>query len=125
MHLCYIDESGTLDVPGNTSHYVLARISVPDQFWKSHQTQLDQIKRNFGLENDEIHVAWMMTAYFEQRQINDFETMTAARRRSWVQKNVSVFLWPRSKSWLRTCSIEPTETTRLKESCNAVRVVLR
>ena len=46
MHLCYIDESGTPDVPGNTSHYVLAGISVPDQFWKSHQTQLDQIKRN-------------------------------------------------------------------------------
>ena len=48
MNLCYIDESGTPDVPGNTSHYVLAGVSVPDQFWKSHQTQLDQIKRNYG-----------------------------------------------------------------------------
>ena len=32
MQLCYIDESGTPDVLGNTSHYVLAGISVPDQF---------------------------------------------------------------------------------------------
>ena len=86
MHLCYIDESGTPDVPGNTSHYVLAGISVPDQFWKSHQTQLDQIKSNYGLEDDEIHVAWMMRAYLEQRQINDFELMNAARRRSEVRK---------------------------------------
>ncbi len=86
MNLCYIDESGTPDVPGNTSHYVLAGVSVPDQFWKSHQTQLDQIKRNYGLENDEIHVAWMMRTYLEQRQINGFESMTAARRRSEVRQ---------------------------------------
>ena len=86
MHLCYIDESGTPDVPGNTSHYVLAGLSVPDEYWKSHHTQLERIKRNYGLENDEIHVAWMMRAYLEQRQINDFELMNAARRRSEVRK---------------------------------------
>ena len=32
MHLCYNDESGMSGVPGNTSHYVLAGISVPDEF---------------------------------------------------------------------------------------------
>lgn len=86
MHLCYIDESGTPDVPGNTSHYVLAGLSVPDEFWKSHHTQLERIKRNYGLENEEIHVAWMMRAYLEQRQIIDFESMNAVRRRSEVRK---------------------------------------
>ncbi len=86
MHLCYIDESGTPDVPGNTSHYVLAGLSVPDEFWKTHHTQLEWIKRNYGLENDEIHVAWMMRAYLEQRQIDGFESMNAARRRSEVRK---------------------------------------
>ena len=37
MHLCYIDESGTPDVPGTTSHYVLAGLSIPDNFWKQHK----------------------------------------------------------------------------------------
>ncbi len=39
MHLCYIDESGTPDVPGNTSHYVLAGLYVADEDWKSHHVQ--------------------------------------------------------------------------------------
>ena len=86
MHLCYIDESGVPDIPGNTRHYVLAGLSVPDEFWKSHHIQLERIKRNYGLEDDEIHVAWMMRAYLEQRQINGFESMNAARRRSEVRK---------------------------------------
>ncbi|MXW47489.1 MAG: hypothetical protein F4Z97_02385 [Gammaproteobacteria bacterium] len=36
MYLCYVDESGTLDIPDNTSHFVLAALSsenplpVPD-----------------------------------------------------------------------------------------------
>ena len=86
MHLCYIDESGVPDIPGNTRHYVLAGLSVPDEFWKSHHIQLERIKRNYGLEDDEIHVAWMMRAYLEQRQINGFESMNAARRLSEVRK---------------------------------------
>ncbi len=60
MHLCYIDESGTPDMPGNTSHYVLAGISVPDEYWKQHHGQLESIKRRYSLEEAEIHVVWMM-----------------------------------------------------------------
>ena len=86
MHLCYIDESGTPDVPGNTSHYVLAGISVPDDFWKQHHTQLETIKRNYGLADAEIHVAWMMRAYLEQKLIPGFESMSAERRRSEVRR---------------------------------------
>ena len=29
MYLCYIDESGTSDIPGNTSHFILAGLSLP------------------------------------------------------------------------------------------------
>lgn len=86
MDLCYIDESGTPDVPGNTSHYILAGLSIPDQFWRQHQTQLDRIKSNYQLDDAEIHVAWMMRTYFEQSLIPDFEQMSYERRRSEVSK---------------------------------------
>lgn len=32
MRLRYIDESRTPDIPGNTFHFVLAGLSVPDQY---------------------------------------------------------------------------------------------
>ncbi len=82
MQLCYIDESGTPDVPGNTSHYVLAGLAIPDAFWKSHHTQLEKIKKDYWLEDAEIHVAWMMRKYLEQNDIPDFESMPPERRRS-------------------------------------------
>lgn len=34
VYFCYIDESGTPQVPGNTSHYVLCGVSIPVKFWK-------------------------------------------------------------------------------------------
>lgn len=86
MHLCYIDESGTPDIPGNTPHYVLAGLSLPDQFWKQHNTQLEAIKTKYGLDDAEIHVAWMMRTYLEQSSIPGFESMTYVRRRSEVNK---------------------------------------
>ncbi len=86
MQLCYIDESGTPDVPGNTSHYVLAGLSIPDEYWKQHHTQLDSKKRDYGLENAEIHVAWMMRPYLEQQSIPSFESMSPEKRRSEVRK---------------------------------------
>ncbi len=86
MQLCYIDESGTPDVPGNTSHYVLAGLSIPDEYWKQHHTQLDRKKRDYGLENAEIHVAWMMRPYLEQQSIPGFESMPAEKRRSEVRR---------------------------------------
>jgi hypothetical protein len=33
MYLCYIDESGTPESSGNTSHFVLAGISIPIWHW--------------------------------------------------------------------------------------------
>ena len=84
MHLCYIDESGTSGVPGNTSHYVLASLSIPDDYWKSHHTQLEGIKRRYGLAQAEIHVGWMMRPYVEQQSIPGFNLMTWEERRSEV-----------------------------------------
>ncbi len=84
MYLCYIDESGTPDIPGNTSHYVLASLSVPDEYWKSHHAQLESIKDAYGLSQDEIHVAWMLRPYIEQQSIPAFDSMGWSQRRSEV-----------------------------------------
>lgn len=84
MYLCYIDESGTPDVPGNTSHFVLAGVSVPIWHWKDCDTQIAAIKRRFQLQEDEIHVAWMLRKYPEQRKVLNFEKLDYAQRRSSV-----------------------------------------
>jgi hypothetical protein len=76
MHLCYIDESGTVDILGNTSHFVLAGITMPDHYWKTHDSQVEAIKKNYGLELAEIHVAWMMRPYVEQRSNPNFALLT-------------------------------------------------
>jgi hypothetical protein len=28
MHICYLDESGVPDIPGNTSHYILTGVPI-------------------------------------------------------------------------------------------------
>jgi hypothetical protein len=57
MILTYIDESGTPDLPGNTSHYVLAGLSIPIWKWKSCEKEVNQIKAIYNLTNAEIHTA--------------------------------------------------------------------
>ena len=85
MYLCYIDESGTPDVPGNTSHFVLAGLSIPIWMWKSCDEQISSLKKQYGLEDSEIHVAWMLRAYPEQRKAPGFEMLGPSQRRAQVQ----------------------------------------
>jgi len=86
MQLCYIDESGTPEVPGATDHYVLAGLSVPDEYWGQHDSRIEQIKSKYGLENAEIHTAWMLRPYSEQRSIVDFESLSRVNRISEVRR---------------------------------------
>jgi hypothetical protein len=81
MYLCYIDESGTPDVPGNTSHYVLAGISIPVEFWRDCDKAIEVIKAGYDLSDEEIHVAWMLRSYPEQNKIIGFDRMDYAQRR--------------------------------------------
>lgn len=55
MYLCYIDESGTSDIPGNTSHFVLSGLSIPIWYLKDCDRTIETIKRKYVLENSEIH----------------------------------------------------------------------
>lgn len=81
MYLCYIDESGTPDIPGNTSHYILAGVSIPVQYWKDCDKDIETIKQRYKLSDKEIHVAWIMRSYLEQNRIADFEKLDYQQRR--------------------------------------------
>lgn len=100
MYLCYIDESGTSDIPGNTSHFVLAGISIPIWCWKEYDNQINKIKKDFSLEGEEIHVAWMLRKYIEQDKIPDFDKLDYKQRYYEVNRirKAEIFKLQRSKN---------------------------
>ena len=84
MFLCYVDESGTPDIPGNTSHFILAGLAIPVERWRECDIAVAAIKQRYGLQEAEVHVAWMMRAYREQSQVPNFVQMDSAQRRAAV-----------------------------------------
>lgn len=85
MFLCYIDESGTSDIPGNTSHFVLSGISIPIANWRDCDAQIEAIKGRYDLIGAEIHVAWILRPYVEQNQVPDFNPLNYRHRRARVE----------------------------------------
>lgn len=86
MFLCYIDESGTSDIPGNTSHFILAGLSIPIFRWKYCDAQIETIKKRFHLQEAELHTAWILRPYLEQSRIHNFDELDRDKRISEVQK---------------------------------------
>jgi len=84
MYLCYIDESGTSNIPGNTSHFVLAGLAIPAYHWKKCDRDIFKLKNKWYLQEAEIHTAWMLRPYIEQRKIKNFEKLNYKQRRSSV-----------------------------------------
>ena len=82
LYLCYIDESGTSSIPGNTSHYVLCGVSIPVKYWKTYTQKINKIKKKYRLENTEIHTGWILRKYTEQAQIPNFDTFSDQDRRN-------------------------------------------
>lgn len=86
MVFCYIDESGTRDIPGNTSHYVLAGLTIPVTKWKYCEEEVQEIKLKYQLSNAEIHTGWLMWPILEQSKIKDFVKLDWPSRRYEVEK---------------------------------------
>lgn len=86
MYLCYMDESGTPELPGNTSHYILVGLSIPVWHWKLCDQEISQLKRKYFLEDTEIHCAWMLRRYTEQSKVPNFVQLSHAQRRVQVEK---------------------------------------
>ena len=100
MYLCYVDESGTPDVLGNTSHFVLAGLSIPIWHWNSLDRAINEIKRGRHLQEAEIHTAWLLRKYLEQTKIAGFEAMGFDNRRRAVEqyRNRELLRLQRSKN---------------------------
>ncbi|MBM4338070.1 MAG: DUF3800 domain-containing protein [Deltaproteobacteria bacterium] len=86
MYLCYVDESGTPDIPGNTSHYVLAGLSIPVWHWRDAEAQIYTIKQRYSLQDGEIHSGWLTRKYIEQNKIPNFSRLDYSQRRYEVER---------------------------------------
>ena len=83
-YMCYLDESGVQENTG-TSHFVLVGLAILAEHWKQYENQIAQKKTYYGLENSEIHTAWMARRYVEQEQIPNFEKLSWSERRKLAQ----------------------------------------
>lgn len=81
MHICYLDESGTVDRGDASGHFVLVGLAVPAANWKVKDAQIDEIKAKFGLADKEVHTAWMLRDYPEQAAVPDFAQLSPDERR--------------------------------------------
>lgn len=94
VYFCYIDESGTSQVPGNTSHYVLCGISIPVKHWKKCEISINRIKAEYGLSDSEIHTGWINRPYIEQTKLAVGITLASLQnaliRCSLIQQNQSL-----------------------------------
>jgi Protein of unknown function (DUF3800) len=86
MYLCYIDESGVSSIPGNTSHFVLAGLSIPVLLWNKADESITAVLKKYGLEHEEFHTTWVMRPYLEQAKIADFAKLNWKDRRSAVER---------------------------------------
>ncbi len=86
VYFCYIDESGTPQIPGNTSHYVLVGISIPISKWKLCEQKIFRIKKKYDLVGSEIHTGWIVRKYLEQSRIQNFDKLDYNTRRHEVGK---------------------------------------
>ncbi len=89
--MCYLDESGVQENTG-TSHFVLVGLAILAEHWKQYEIQIAQRKRHFGLEDREIHTAWMARRYVEQEQVPGFVGLSWDERRRVAQTKRDEFL---------------------------------
>jgi len=86
IYLCYMDESGTPSIPGNTTHFVLAGLALPISKWKFCEAEITKIKQRYGLGDEELHTGWMCRPYLEQSRIPEFTKLGREQRRSKVMR---------------------------------------
>jgi hypothetical protein len=86
MRIAYLDESGTPDPGGNTSHFVLLALVIEDKSWKKKDADILAVKKKYGLAGAELHAAWMNRRFAEQEGIPGFEKLTSDERQIAMKK---------------------------------------
>jgi uncharacterized protein DUF3800 len=88
VFILYIDESG---VPqrhaSQTSHYILFGAAIHEGTWFALEKRINDIKSGYALGDPhalELHAAWLLRPYAEQRKVPDFDTLTHIARREAV-----------------------------------------
>jgi hypothetical protein len=86
MYLCYLDESGVPEIPGNSTHFVLAGIAIPIERWREADAAISEIMARYGLAGEELHTAWLLRKYLEQSKVDGFGEMGWDERRAQVAR---------------------------------------
>lgn len=86
MYLCYLDESGVPEIPGNSTHFVLAGIAIPIERWREADASISEIMARYGLAGEELHTAWLLRKYLEQSRIDGFDELNWDERRAQVAR---------------------------------------
>lgn len=81
MKLFYLDESGNPELSGSSGSYVLVAVGIPIEKWTYCDKCINQLKASYNLSQAEIHTAWMLRTYWEQEEIEGFESMSPDERR--------------------------------------------
>jgi hypothetical protein len=81
VYICYLDESGTPEAGATTDHFVLLGLAIPANTWKQKDAEVYALKGKYGLQDCEVHTAWMLRDYPEQRTIPGFEKLDWPSRR--------------------------------------------
>lgn len=84
MYICYLDESGSPEITAQTTHFILLGLAIPADTWKAKDGQVSTIKAGYGLENAEVHTAWMARDYPEQARVPAFDQLDRESRRKAV-----------------------------------------
>ena len=67
---------------GPSTHFVLAGLCVPIEYWKDCDRQIHAIKQRYSLQDAEIHTAWLLRKYPEQQGIKNFASLSYPQRRT-------------------------------------------
>jgi hypothetical protein len=72
MSLCFLDESGVPEIPGNSTHFVLAAKSIPNERWRQADAATFPILAKYGRggEGEELHTAWLLGTDLDHSTIN-------------------------------------------------------
>jgi hypothetical protein len=111
MYICYIDESGTPEVPGVSSHFVLAGVSIPIWHWRDADREVSAALDPYGLKDTELHTGWMLHSYREQSHINNFPNLERTARRAAVNRERATYLLSLQSSPQKVKTLRQTKKT--------------
>ena len=85
MYFCYLDESGTPELAGQTSHFVLIGLAIPAAAWHRKDQRINVIKKRYALQDVEIHTGYLARRFPEQEHIQRFGELDSIGRRAAVK----------------------------------------